>query len=401
MNGPDEVLRAAVMRPTGATATDGGPSSDAANAVPGVVAAAADRTGTIYQGAFGRRALPDGAAMTPDTVFRIASMTKAITATAAMQLVEQGRLDLDAPAGEVVPALAAPRVLEGFDAAGKPILRPARSPITLRRLLTHTAGFGYDIWNADLARYARESDIPAARTGRLAGLAMPLSFDPGTRWQYGINIDWAGRMVEAASGIDLETYFQRHILGPLGMTDTSYLARPDMEARLASVHARTPDGLRPLVLAANPPREFYPGGGGLYSTARDYLTFLRMLLAGGTLDGARVLGAETVALMGRNHMGALDVEPMRSGVPAASNDFEAFAGMRKKWGLSFLITPEKVPGRRGAGSLAWAGLNNTYYWLDPEQGVAGVLMTQVLPFGDGAVLRLLDAFETAVYAARG
>ena len=391
MNGLDEVLRAAVAVP----------ADDVGNALPGVVAAAADRAGTIYQGAFGRRALPDGAAMTLDTVFRIASMTKAITATAAMQLVEQGRLDLDAPAGEVVPALAAPLVLEGFDAAGKPVLRPARAPITLRRLLTHTAGFGYDIWNADLARYARESDIPAARTGRLAGLAMPLSFDPGTRWQYGINIDWAGRMVEAVSGIDLEAYFQRHILGPLGMTDTSYLVRPDMEARLASVHARGPDGLRPLTLAVNPPREFYPGGGGLHSTARDYLTFLRMLLAGGTLDGARVLGAETVALMGQNHMGALDVEPMRSGVPTASNDFEAFAGMRKKWGLSFLITPEPVAGRRGAGSLAWAGLNNTYYWLDPENGVAGVLMTQVLPFGDAAVLRLLDAFETAVYAARG
>ncbi len=200
-----------------------------AGAIPGVVAMAADAAGPIYEGAFGQRAQPDGPPMTTDTVFRIASMTKAITATAAMQLVEQGRLSLDAPASDVVPDLAAPLVLEGFDAAGKPRLRPARGPITLRQLLTHTAGFGYDVWNADLLRYHRDTGLPAPRTGKLAGLAAPLTFDPGTRWQYGINIDWAGRMVEAVSGDDLESYFQTHIFAPLGMTDTGYRVRPHME----------------------------------------------------------------------------------------------------------------------------------------------------------------------------
>ena len=380
----DEVLQAAV----------------AAGEVPGVVAAAATADGTFFQIAHGRRALPDGAPMSLDTVFRIASMTKAITATAAMQMVEQGKLALDAPAGEVVPGLAAPQVLEGFDAAGKPRLRPARGPITLRHLLTHTAGFGYDTWNADLHAYAKACDIPPARTGKLAALGMPLTFDPGTAWQYGINIEWAGRMVEAASGLDLETYLRRHICEPLGMPDTSYLVRPDMEARLATVHARHDGALVPLRVESNPVREFYPGGGGLHSTAGDYLRFLRMLLGGGTLDGVRVLAPETVALMGQNHMGAVEVQPMRTTTPAASNDFEAFPGMVKKWGLSFMINTQPVPGGRAAGSLAWAGLNNTYYWLDPHAGVAGGLMTQVLPFGDPTVLRLLEAFETGVYRRR-
>lgn len=369
----------------------------ATGTVPGVVAMAADADGPIYAGAFGARALPDGPAMTPDTVFRIASMTKAITATAAMQLVEQGRLSLDAPAGDVVAELAAPQVLEGFDATGKPMLRPARGSITLRHLLTHTAGFGYDVWNADLLRYHRETGVPAARTGRLAGLAMPLTFDPGTRWQYGISIDWVGRMVEAVSGEDLESYFQAHIFGRLGMRDTGYLVRPHMQPRLAIVHARTSDGLQPLQLDATPPREFYPGGGGLYSTAGDYLTFLRMLLAGGSLDGIEILRPDTVATMLRSHTGAVAVEPMRSSVPASSNHVELFPGMRKEWGLSFLINTEPGHAGRSAGSLAWAGLNNTYYWLDPTRRVAGVLMTQVLPFGDPTVLDLLDRFEACVY----
>jgi len=369
-----------------------------AGTVPGAVAMAATRDAIVHQGAYGRRSIPDGAPMTPDTVFRIASMTKVITATAAMQLVEQGRLSLDAPAGEIVPDLAAPQVLEGFGAAGKPRLRPARGAITLRHLLTHTAGFGYDVWNPDLQRYHSDTGLPSTRTGKLASLRAPLTFDPGSRWQYGISIDWAGRMVETASGLDLETYFHTHIFAPLGMTDTSFLVRPHMEPRLATVHARTADGLEPMQFDLNPPREFFPGGGGLFSTAADYLTFLRMLLAGGTLNGATVLRRETVAEMARNHIGPLLVEPLRSVVAASSNDFEPFPGSPKKWGLSFLINTEPVRGGRAAGSLAWAGLYNTYFWLDPTAGVAALLLTQILPFGDHTVLDLLDRFETNLYA---
>jgi len=381
MSDIDAVLRRAV---------DGGE-------VPGVVAIAATQDAVIYEGAFGRRSLAGPARMDLETVFRIASMTKAVTAAAAMQLVEEGRLALDQPAGEIVDGLAAPQVLEGFDETGRPRLRPARGAVTLRNLLTHTSGFGYDVWNTDLERYHRETGTPAPRTGKLAGLAMPLTFDPGTRWQYGIGIDWAGRMVEAVRGQDLESVFREHLFIPLGMRDTSFLVRPDMLARLATVHARKPAGLEPLKLDPNPPREFFPGGGGLHSTARDYIRFLRMLLGGGALDGTRLLRAETVALMFQNHMGEIDVEPMVSYVPTASNNVELFAGMRKKWGLSFLINTEAVPGGRAAGSLAWAGLNNTYYWIDPARKVTGALFTQILPFGDSAVLGLLDGFERAVY----
>lgn len=366
--------------------------------IPGLTAAAATADGPIFEGAAGRRGLGTDAAMTPDTVFRIASMTKAVTATAAMQLVEQGKIGLDQPAGEILPFLAAPQVLDGFDAAGKPMLRPARGTVTLRNLLTHTSGFVYDNWNGSMHRYMRETGLPGARTGRMAGLSAPLGYDPGTRWEYGIGIDMAGRMVEVVSGQDLDSYMRAHIFAPLGMNDTGYHLRPEMQARLAQLHGRQADGSL-AVLDAPPPTypDFIPGGGGLFSTVRDYLVFLQMLMHGGARNGARILQEETVALMGQNHMGDLDVLPMVSFNPRLSNDVELFPGMRKKWGLSFLINTEQGPAGRSAGSLAWAGLNNTYYWLDPVAKVAGVLMTQILPFGDRAVLDTLDRFETAVY----
>jgi len=371
-----------------------------AGEVPGVVAMAADDKGVIYQGAFGRRSLAGDAPMTLDTVFRIASMTKAITATAAMQMVEQGKLALDQPAGEVMAELAEPMVLEGFDASGQPKLRPAKQKITLRRLLTHTAGFVYDTWNENLSRYARETAMPAARTGKLAALNAPLGFEPGERWEYGINIDWAGRMVETVSGENLEAYLQAHVFGPLAMRDSSFDPKPAWNARTVVVHARQPDDSLLPVESAPPPvdREFYPGGGGLFSTAPDYIAFLRMLLNHGRADsGARVLQPETVALMAENHMGELDVQPLKTFNPAFSNDAEFYPGMSKKWGLSFLINTEPTPAGRSAGSLAWAGINNTYFWLDPKRRIAGVLMTQILPFADPKVLGLLDRFEAAIY----
>lgn len=365
--------------------------------VPGVTAAAANADGVIYDAAFGRRGLADDAPMTVDTVFRIASMTKAVTGAAAMQMVEKGKLTLDQPAGEILSFLAHPQVLDGFDAAGAPRLRPAKGVVTLRNLLTHTAGFVYDTWNADMNRYAAQTNLPAARTGLIAALQAPLGFDPGTRWEYGINIDIAGRMVEVASGQNLEHYFRDHIFAPLDMADTGFDLQPHWKSRLAGTHIRDSHGkLTPFdapAPAENP--EFYPGGGGLFSTSRDYLKFLQALMAG----GGGILKPETVALMSQNHMGALNVLPMKTFNPRMSNDCELFPGMDKKWGLSFLINTRDVEGGRRAGSLAWAGINNTYYWLDPTSGVAGVIMTQVLPFADPAVLGLLDRFERAVYSA--
>ncbi|MBI2218669.1 MAG: beta-lactamase family protein [Candidatus Rokubacteria bacterium] len=368
--------------------------------MPGIVAVAATDQGEIYQGAFGKRELGKEASMTIDTVMWIASMTKAITATAAMQLVEQGKLGLDRPAQDVVPDLASARVLEGFDAAGKPRLRAPRRPITLRHLLTHTAGFSYEIWNPAVARYQTATNTPGITTCTNAALTTPLMFDPGDRWEYGINMDWAGKMVEAVSGAPLDRYFQQHILGPLGMTDTSFRISPSQRARLAKVHQRGEDGaLAPIEFEIPQAPEFCMGGGGLYGTATDYLTFARMILHGGTFKGARVLRAETVDLMAENHIGALEVGVMKTAIPALSNDVELFPGITKKWGLSFLINTQPASTGRMAGSLAWAGLANTYFWIDRTMRLCGVFLSQVFPFYDRTAIDLFSRFETEVYRA--
>lgn len=367
--------------------------------VAGVAAAAGDRRGTLYEGAFGRRGLDRPDPMTPDTVVWIASMTKAVTTVAALQQVEAGTLALDAPIGEVVPALAEPKVLEGFDAEGAPRLRPARRPITLRHCITHTAGFGYDIFNADIGRHMERHGLPNVITCRRAALETPLVADPGERWEYGIGIDWAGLAVEAVTGQRLDAVLRERVLGPLGMSDTAFRIGAAQRARLASMHARGPDGslaVIPFEVPQDP--EFHMGGGGLYGTAPDYLRFCRMVLNGGVLDGARILSPETVAELGRNQIGDLAAGNLVSALPASSNDAEFFPGMKKRWSLAFLINEQDAPGGgRSAGSLAWAGLGNTYYWIDPKRDLAGVIVTQILPFGDPKVLDLLHAFEREVH----
>ena len=368
--------------------------------VPGVVAMATDRQSVIYEGAFGKRVLGQPAPMTTDTVAWIASMTKAVTGAAAMQLVEQGKLDLDAPAAKVVPAIGAAQVLEGFDASGQPRTRAPKRPITLRHLLTHTAGFGYDIWNADLAKYQEAKGVPGIISCQNAALTTPLLFDPGDRWYYGINIDWAGKMVEAASGQKLGAYLQKNIFDPLGMTSTAFKITPDMRARIAKIHQRGDnDALEPqLELEIPQEPEFEMGGGGLYSTARDYLQFVRMILNRGKAGGAQVLKPETVDLMSRNNMGDSRVTLLTTAAPPLSNDAEFFPGVSKSWGLSFQINEEKAPTGRPAGGLMWAGLANSYYWIDPSTGIGGVYLTQILPFADKKSLPLYYDFEAAFYA---
>jgi len=367
--------------------------------IPGVVAAAADDAGVIYEGAFGQRNLSAGPAMTPDTVFRIASMTKAITSVAAMQLVEAGKLSLDGPVPAIEPTIASPQVLDGFSPAGEPILRPARRPITLRHLLTHTSGFTYEIWNPGMRRYVEVTGTPAVMSGRLAALRRPLSFDPGERWEYGINTDWVGRLVEAVSGQALDVYFRKHICGPLGMENTGFAATEDQRPRQASVHERVSDGsLEPQRPGPAPPREFLAGGGGLISTARDYLAFLQMLLRGGNFGRARILRPETVAAMNRNQIGDFQAGILKTQAPATSEDVDFFPGMPVRWGLGYMINLQPGANGRSAGSLAWAGLFNSYYWLDPARRVAGVILMQILPFADPRAVALYGRFERGVYA---
>lgn len=368
--------------------------------VPGVVALAATDRGVFYEGAFGSRALGEGPAMSVDTVFRLASMTKAVTSVAAMQLVEQGKLDLDQPIGNVLPELAAPQVLEGFDDAGAPRLRPAKRPITLRHLLTHTAGFGYEIWQPSLGRYLKATGTPSIFTGKLASLRLPLLFDPGERWDYGINLEWTGRAIEAVAGQPLAVYFRENIFAPLGMVDTDYAISAAQQARLVKVHQRKPDGTLEPVAGADPAwREFWSGGGGLYSTGRDYLAFLQMLLHQGRFRGVQVLRPKTVALMNQNHIGDIEAGVLKTAMPQRSSDVDFFPGNPCRWGLGYMISTKPGPNGRSAGSLTWAGIFNTYYWLDPQKRVAGVFLTQILPFADTQAVRVYGEFEKAVYGS--
>jgi methyl acetate hydrolase len=368
--------------------------------MPGIVAVAATDKGPVYEGAFGTREIGTNAPMTLDTVVWIASMTKAITATAAMQLVERGKLSLDRPAADVVPELATAQVLDGFDGAGQPRRRAPKRPITLKHLLTHTAGFGYEIWRPEIAQYQQVTNTPGITTCTNAALTTPLLFDPGDRWEYGINIDWAGKMVEAAAGQRLDRYFQDNILGPLGMKDTSFKLSPSQRARLSAVHQRDDKGaLAPVEFALPEDPEFLMGGGGLYGTAPDYLAFAQMIMRGGSHKGAQVLRRETVDQMAQNHIGPIEIGAMTTAIPPLSNDVELFPGMSKKWGLSFLINTQTASTGRSAGSLAWAGLANTYFWIDRTKQVCGVFLSQLLPFYDHTAIDLFGKFETEVYRA--
>lgn len=370
-----------------------------AKEIPGVVAIAASGNDVLYQGAFGKRDLSKPDAMTVDSVFWIASMTKAVTSAGAMQLVEQGKLSLDAPIGSLLPDLAKPQVLEGFDANGEPKLRPAKSAITLRQLMTHTAGFAYNMWNGDLAVYLEKTGTPAITTCQNAALKTPVMTDPGTRWEYGTNIDFVGKAVEAVSGKRLDAYLRDNLFAPLGMSDTGFKISDDMRKRLVGMHARGEDGQLaaiPFELEQEP--EFHMGGGGLYSTAADYIRFTQMILNKGRGNGNQLLKAETVAAMSQNQMGDLNMTKLATAAPIYSNDVDLYPDQVKKWGLSFMINTAATPEGRSAGSLAWAGLANTYYWIDPARDVTGVILMQLLPFADAKCLQAFAGFERGVYA---
>ncbi len=363
--------------------------------VPGLVVIAGDRKGVVYQGAFGVAEADKGRAMTVEAIFRIASMTKAVTAVAAMQLIEEGKLALDDPAAKYLPELANPLVFESFDAAtGAYQLRPAKSAITVRQLFTHTSGLGYGFISAWLNAFK-------PRQGETYPVG-PLLFDPGTQWAYGTSTDQLGKIVEKVSGQNLEGYFRQRILGPLGMVDTAYNVPAEKQARVVNTFRRGADGaLAEQPRQTPPPVTRFNGGGGLYSTAADYLRFLQMLLNGGEFGGARILSRESVASMGQNHIGDVRVRRSKSTRPDFSNDFTFIDDGRDKWGLGFLITTAAIPGKRSPGRLSWGGINNTYFWWDPTHGVAGVVMMQFLPFADAKALGIYDTFERGVYGLMG
>ena len=362
--------------------------------VPGVVALITDRERVLYQGAFGVADVATGRPLSSDALFRIASMTKPVTSTALMQLVEQGRIGLDDPAEKYLPELAGLKVIESFDAkTGDYKVRPASKPPTVRHFLTHTSGLAYPFTSAVWRDFK-------PRAGETYPFGGPLLFDPGERWHYSTSTDVVGKMVEAVSGQKLEDYFREHIFIPLKMNDTSYNVPEEKGPRLVAQQQRAGERMdgavelqkpQPGLTIASP-----IGGGGLASTADDYGRFVRMFLNGGALEGARVLKAETVALMGQNQIGAISVPALKSALPRSA-DFTFIADGRDKWGLGFLITTDRVPGKRSPGSLSWGGINNTFFWIDPTRGVAGVIMMQYLPFADAKALAVYDTFERGAY----
>lgn len=370
-----------------------------AGQIPGVSAAVTNDAETFYEGAFGVRAQGQDAPMTLDTVMWIASMTKPLVGAAAMQLVEQGKLTLDDPIARVLPDIEAIQVITGWDAQGQPYLRPPKTPITLRHLMTHTAGFTSDIWSENSARFLKLHQLPRAGSGQRSALNIPLSFDPGERWEYGINIDWIGLTISAVTGMRLGEYLQKNITGPLGMHSTGFKITPEMRARLAKVHLRNAADQSLSLLDFEVPQtpEVDPGGGGMYSTASDYLRFTRMMLNKGSGNGQQILKPETVALMSKNAMGPLRVNMLHTVNPNMSLDAEFFPGVEKTWGLTFMINEAAAPTGRSPGSLAWAGLPNAYFWIDPVRNIAGVLMMQILPFVDTSAIKLFTDFETTVY----
>ncbi len=364
------------------------------NDVPGAVALVTSRERVLYQGAFGVADVATGRPLAADALFRIASMTKPVTSVALMQLVEQGRIGLDDPAENVLPELKRLQVLASFDpASGAYTLRAPARPPTVRHFLTHTSGLAYPFTSA----IWRDLKPRAGETFPFGG---PLLFDPGERWHYSTSTDVVGRLVEVLSGERLEDYFRAHIFAPLKMDDTSYNVPEAKAPRLVAQQQRGGERMdgaielqkpQPGLTIASP-----IGGGGLASTADDYGRFMRMLLNGGELDGVRMLKAETVALMGQNHIGAVSVPAQKSALPRSA-DFTFIADGRDKWGLGFLITTDQAPGKRSPGSLSWGGINNTFFWIDPARGISGVIMMQFLPFADAKALAVLDTFERGAY----
>jgi len=368
----------------------------AAREIPGVVAIAANETSVVYQGAFGARNIAAATPMSTDTIFRIASMVKLLTSVAALQLVERGKLKLDEPVANIDPTLAAPQVLAGFDAKGVPQLRPAHRPITLRNLLTHTSGFSYPLWDPNVVRYLKAARADPALPRR------PLMFEPGTKWAYGGSIDNVGQLVEIASGQSLDRYFNEYITGPLGMNDTGFVITEKQRARQASLHVREASGkliAKPFEKLAPP--TVFSGGGGIYSTAPDYLTLLQALLNGGSFRRANILRPDTVAMMSTNQIGNIEAGVLRTANPGLSNDVDFFPGVHLRWGLGHMINVDPVRDGRAAGSGTWAGLFNTYYWIDPKKRIAGVIMMQILPFADKQSLVAYRQFERGIYHALG
>jgi methyl acetate hydrolase len=368
----------------------------AAGAVPNVVAIAADGDGIIYEGAAGSRVAGEDDPVSVDTHFRIMSMTKMVATVAALQLVERGALDLDAPVERYCPQFGDLQVLEGFD-GDVPKLRPPAGKATVKQLLTHTSGLGYWFFSPDIVKWESVTDTPNVLSGSKVIFTAPLVADPGTRFVYGINTDWLGQVIEAASGSTLDVAIKDGITDPLDMNETAFAMTDLQRARSVPVHLKGEDGSwapSDIDLVQSP--EYWAGGHGLHSTPRDYMKFQRALLGGGELEGVRILQEATVDAAFTNQIGDLDFPPeIPTADPASTCDFNAGPGW--KFGYGLLLNAEDAPEHRRAGSGAWAGLLNTHFWVDRTTGIAGAIYTQFLPFVTPEAFQMYADFEGALY----
>ena len=361
----------------------------ARGAMHGVAALVVDRNGPLFQHAAGEA--------NARTMFRNASMTKAIATTAALQLVEQGHLGLDATVDSILPEFGELQLLEGFD-GDRPCLRAPASKATVRQLMTHTAGLGYFFVSEKLLRWHTVTGEPPPLTGLKKSLRAPMVNEPGTAWEYGLNTDWLGLVVEKLSGQTLGNYLRQHVWGPLGMGDSTFTPSAEQRSRLLRVMQRQQDGtLVPSPHDLPPTSEWDAAGHGSYGTVQDYGRFMQAWLA----DGGAVLKPATVEMALRNHLGPIKLpELMKSAMPELSNDVPSLP-VPQGWGLGFHLTLADLPGMRSAGTADWAGVFNCYYWIDRARGVGAAFMTQVLPFFDMPIIETLMGFEAAVYQQVG
>jgi CubicO group peptidase (beta-lactamase class C family) len=372
----------------------------AAGAVPHVAAIAADRDGIIYEGGAGTRiAGQSDDPVTTSTQFRIMSMTKMVCTVAALQQMERGELELDAPVDTYCPEFADVQVLEGFD-GDDPKLRPAGARATVKHLITHTSGLGYWFWNADLVTYEKLTGVPNVVPGSAEAFKAPLVADPGTRFVYGINTDWLGKVVEAVAGQTLDVVIKQNVAGPLGMGDTMFRLDQERSERCVALHIKGEDGSWTSageILNQSP--DWWSGGHGLYSTPRDYIRFERALLRGGDLDGERILRRETVDAAFSNQIGDLDFPAeIPTTDPPITDTLKVGRGW--KWGYGLLLNTADIPGGRKAGTGAWAGLFNTHFFVDRATGICASIYTNSLPFiTQHEAWKLYGDFEAALYAS--
>jgi CubicO group peptidase (beta-lactamase class C family) len=369
-----------------------------AGMVPGAVAIVGDGKSVFHESAFGPSHRKDGRTHSLADVFMIASMTKAITSTAGAQLLEQGRFTLDQPAEELLPEIASHKVITGFD-GDRPILRPAKSKVTMRQLFTHTSGHSSDVWNYNTLTYARVMGLPSIPSCKLPAFDLPLAFDPGEGWEYGVATDFLGKIIEKLSGMRLEEYFRKNIFDRIGMDWTSFVMGPRQIAEEVPVRGKVQRGeMKVLDFKISQTPELYMGGAGLYGTAGDYFKFLQMLLNKGDAANGRVLKPETVALMFRNHIGDIRLPALKTVIPPVSADLILDDPNGSKWSLCAHTNLRDMPGRRRAGSQFWGGLASSYYWVDPASNIAGLIFMSYFPYADRDGLDLFETLERDTYA---